>query len=351
MSLAAPLGNFLTTFDNAITTAQTTAVAGLATAMQAPLASMAVIYFAFMGWRVARGDLQLVHDFTVHMAKIGFIFYLATNLTAFNTWIVGLYEQGIPNALARAVTSSSSTVTSVSGVAQALDALWGQLWTMALAAWSQAGMFDVSSRLAAFLMIVFGGVALMLDAGVYLLSRFLFAVVIILGPVAIACAMFGATRPIFERWIGKGVAMIVLQVAAIITLQVVLTGSATFMATYTTPGATPDLPTQLQNMIAVVIWLGMGAFAIYSLPAVAYSIGTGVMVSAMPLLSSRGAAASAMPSLPSLPSVGGDAAPELNLSMARAELAGGGGSAALPPPAPPALPFAPPPLLLGYDGG
>src|SRR6201996_8661082 len=147
MSLANPIGSFLTTFDTAINTAQTTAVSGLVAALPAPLASMGVIYFAFMGWRVARGDLQQVHDFTVHMAKLGFIFYLACNLTAFNQWVVGLFQLGIANALTTAIASSgSTTTTTVNSVASALDNVWATMWSVALTAWSQAGTFDVSTR-------------------------------------------------------------------------------------------------------------------------------------------------------------------------------------------------------------
>jgi type IV secretion system protein VirB6 len=345
MSLANPIGSFLTTFDTAINTAQTTAVSGLVAALPAPLASMGVIYFAFMGWRVARGDLQLVHDFTIHMAKLGFIFYLACNLTAFNQWVVGLFQLGIANALITAVSSSGSTnATTVTSLAGSLDSLWATMWSVALTAWSQAGTFDVSTRVVAFLSVLGGAIGLLLCAGVYLISRFLLAIVTVLGPVAISCAMFASTRPIFERWIGKGVSLIILQVAAIITLQIVISGDQTFMAALNPSSATPDLPTQLQNLTSMAIWLLLGAFAIYALPAVAYSIGTGVATSLVPI--AFAAAAGARMAAGLLPSgagsSGGADAPfegELNLSLARAELSGGG-TVAMPPPPPPALPFA-----------
>lgn len=356
MGLANPIGSFLTTFDTAINTAQTAAISGLVSAMPAPLASMAVIYFAFMGWRVARGDLQLVHDFTVHMAKLGFIFYLACNLTVFNQWVVGLFQLGIADAMTTAIVSSgSSTATTVNSVASSLDSLWATMWSVALTAWSQAGTFDVSTRVVAFFSVLGGGIGLMLCAGVYLISRFLLAIVVVLGPVAIACAMFSSTRPIFERWIGKGVSLIILQVAAIITMQIVISGDQTFMAALNPSSGTPDLPTQLQNLMSMAIWLLLGAFAIYSLPAIAYSIGTGVAASLLPV--ALAAVAGARMAAELLPSGGGgsgggtdapfDGGPELNLSLARAELSGGG-MAALPPPPPPALPYASSPSFPPY---
>ncbi len=335
MAMLSPIGTFLNQFDTAITTAQNGAVSGVVSAMQAPLASMAVIYFAIMGWRVASGDLDRLSSFTFDMAKIGAIFLVAANMTAFNTWIVGVFEHGFPDAITRAVTvgASDSTSNTVSGVADAIDKIWANMWARAGTVWMSAGMLDVSSRVVAAASVLVGSIGLVLDADVYLIARFLFAIIVVLGPVCIGCAMFTTTRPIFERWIGKGVALIVLQVAAIITMQIVLTGSSAFI---TAPGsASADLPTQLQNMISMAIWILMGAFAIYSLPGLAYSIGSGVAVSFAPIARSAMAGANlAAAAFSNGPAMGGPAAapalpgsgsamPDINLSMARAEVAGG----------------------------
>ena len=335
MSMLSPIGTFLNQFDTAITTAQNGAVSGVVAAMQLPLASMAVIYLAMMGWRVAAGDLDRLNNFTFDMAKIGAIFLVAANMTAFNTWVVGVFEHGFPDAISRAVTvgASDSTSNTVPGVAGAIDKIWANMWARAATVWMSAGTFDVSSRVVAAGSVAVGSLGLVLDAGVYLIARFLFAIIVVLGPVCIGCAMFATTRPIFERWIGKGVALIVLQVSAIITMQIVLTGSAAFI---TAPAdATGDLPTQLQNMMSMAIWLLMGAFAIYSLPGLAYSIGTGVAVSFAPIVSAAlrgaalasggfgaGAAVAAPATTPAL-SGPGSSMPDINLSMARAEVAGG----------------------------
>ena len=348
MAILAPLGTFLTQFDTAIMVAQTAAVGGLVTTVKAPIATMAVIYFMLMGWRVMCGDLERLNAFTFDMAKIGLIFWCATDLPTFNKYVVGVFELGFPTAITNAVTSGGvSTVDSgtVAGVGGAIDKVWYHLWGMAASCWDRASMLDVSSRLIAAAAAIIGGLGLVLIAGVYLVARFLLAIVVVLGPVCIACAMFAPTRPIFERWIGKGVSLIVLQIAAVIVMQVVLGGTITFMGNVDT---TQDLPTQLQSMIAMCVWLLLGAFAVYSLPAIAYSIGTGVAISFAPIAAAGLAAATgAFGLLPNLrPAGGGDESSptgDVNLSLARAELAGdsgsysgdgtsGGGFAAAPPP-------------------
>ncbi len=342
MSVLLPIGAFLNQFDTAITTAQNGAVSGIVTVMPIPLASMAVIYFAMEGWRVAAGDLDRLNSFTFTMAKIGLIFMMATSMTAYNTWVVGVFEHGFPDAISRAVTTgaSDSTSNTVAGVAGAIDKLWANMWARAATVWMSTTVLDVSSRLVATASVASGAVGLMLDALVYMIARFLFAIIVVLGPVCIACAMFAPTRPIFERWIGKGISLIVLQVAAIITMQIVLTGSQSFITAPTDAAA--DLPTQLQNMISMAVWMLMGAFAIYSLPGLAYSIGTGIATSFGPIVSAalRGAslAAGALAGGAAVAPVGGpgglpalsgsgSSMPDINLSMARAEIAGGSGAA------------------------
>jgi type IV secretion system protein VirB6 len=360
----APIGAFLTQFDTAINTAQTAAVSGLVTAVKAPIAAMGAIYFAIVGWRVAAGDMERLNAFTFDMVKIGLIFFVAANLTTFNTWVVGVFEHGFPEAISTAVMGGTGTgqVGTVSGVGAAIDHLWANMWVRAGTVWKEAPLTDFSSPVIAGISVLVGGIGLVLIAGVYLIARFLFAIVIVLGPVAIACAMFSPTRPIFERWIGKGVSMIILQVAAVITLQIVLTGTNTFLSMPDTAG---DLPTQIQNLISMVVWVAMSAFAVYSLPTLAYSIGTGVAISFAPIVAAATAAVSAAVGIPSMGAaqsspIGGSgaggaglgSAPDVNLSLNRAEIAGpsatstGYSEASAPP-----LLLPPPTPLLTYDGG
>ena len=356
--LLAPIGAFLTQFDTAIDTAQSTAVAGIVTAMKAPIAAMGVIYFALMGWRIAAGDVDRANSFTFAMAKIGAIFFLAANLTPFNTWVVGVFEHGFVTSLSNAVVGvAPSPANTDAGVGNAIDAIWNNMWVRAALVWQQAGMLDVSSRLIAGVMVLVCGLGLVLVAGVYLIARFLFAIVIVLGPVAIACAMFPSTRAIFERWIGKGVALIVLQVAAIITMQIVFTGAQTFITPAT---AAATVPMQIQNMVAMTIWVAMSAFAVYSLPALAYSLGTGVAVSFAPIATAALSAAALAAGLfggenkgggQISPPPGGDTVPDINLSAHRAELASPASRDASTPahPEPPLLLAGPTPLLT-YEG-
>ena len=111
------------------------------------------------------------------------------------------------------------------------------------------------------------------------------AVIVCLAPAIIGCAMFDATRPIFERAMGKIVALILLQTAGLIILQIVLMGDQWFIAQAVTTAASTRsagdsaLGDEIQILVALVVWFVAGAFAMYNLPAIAYSIGAGVAIS------------------------------------------------------------------------
>lgn len=359
MSFATPLGSFLTTFDAAINSAQSTAIAGIAGGMTAILLPAAVIHIAMQGWRIMRGDIGVLNDFTAWFVKIAVIFYVAGNADIYNQYVTVWLGQTVPGWLSQAATNSAGTDTGgLSGTAASLNLMWSDMWGMVAQAYAQAGITDIGSRVIAGVASLVGGFGLLLDAGVYLISRFLLSVMLVLGPVAIGCAMFGATRGVFERWLGTAISMITLQVAAVVVMQIVINGNSSFITALQPVSAagvasSADIGTTIQNLIGFVIWTGLGAFALYSLPAIAYSLGGGIAISFAPVIVAAGAGAAALASLPggfgSGGGGGGDSVPELNLSMARADslAVGGGSGSALAAPEPPALPFPPGPLLLG----
>ena len=108
----------------------------------------------------------------------------------------------------------------------------------------------------------------------------------------------------------------------------------------------------IENLAAMVVWFAMGAFAMYALPAIAYSIGSGVVVNTLGQMIGAAATAKYL-----LGGVGGgnssaagsggspnyslgmerSSAPNYDISMARPELAASGISGLLAAPPPPPL--------------
>lgn len=360
--LASPIGTWLVKMDGSILAGMDAALQGLAPQMAGPVGSLCLLYLGARGVRVAQGDAMAMNNLWFNFVKIIIVVGLATNLGNFDTYVRDLFYTSLPNTLNTAVGGTLVT-NGVNGTASTFDNIWAQLWVQISNVYQQAGIFDFGSRLSAELCGLTVGAALMAMALVYLLARLLLAIVIVFGPICIACTLFDQTKPIFERWMGKVTALICLQVAGIVLLTILLAADKDFMSQIqplATPAGTgtlgasgapaPTLASDIQNLISMVIWFGMGAFAMYALPAIAYSIGTGVATNAAPLLLGLMSAGSSLLSgagelIGGIGDFSLGEASNISMDFARDELSGGSSISALPPPPPPSLSYATPPTL------
>ena len=348
----APIGTFLTYVDTTLSGSMDNIIAAMTSAMATPVTLAAVVYYGVQGLKLANGDSSPLQNFVPQLIRVGTVVWLSSNLDAFNQWVRDIFFTGLPNALSLAITSATGTIgangatSSVSGTAAAFDALWSQTWVIVGTVFMQVGwsVMGAVAALAGILTAVAGGLGLVTMALVYIAARMVLGVVVCLAPVIIGCAMFDATRPIFERAVGKVIALILLQTAGLIVLQIVLTGNQMIMAQATTASLlslsdNAALPGTIQLLVTLVVWFFAGALTMYKLPSIAYSIGSGVMMSGPSLFTMAmlargfrgigGGGAAAAPAAVS--------SPNLSLSLAYPSLSGGGGNAALPPPPPPAI--------------
>jgi type IV secretion system protein VirB6 len=342
-----PIGTFLTKMDAALTGSMGGIIASMTSAMATPIAVSAIIYYAVQGLRLANGDSTPLQNFVPQLIRVGTVIWLSSNLGAFNQWVTNIFFTGLPNALAAAIgTGTGNPANSLGATAATFDNIAAQVWVMVGTIWGQVSFsaMGIVAALAGLLAALFGYLCLAFLVLVYECARMVLAVIVCLAPVIIGCAMFDATRPIFERAVGKVVALILLQTAGLIVLQIVLMGDQWFVAQANTAffnamasgGAQLD---DLQILIALPVWFLAGTFAMYSLPAVAYSIGSGITISGPPLLLWYHLARSMLGNGGKAgvqPAAGGGALPPLNVSIAPRE-SGGDFAALLPPPPPPSI--------------
>ena len=325
-----PIGSFLVRMDQALAGSMDGIISGMTSAMAVPVAAAAIVYYAVQGLRFANGDPEPMHNFVPQLIRVGVVIWLSSNLGAFNQWVRDIFFTGLPNAIAFAIgNSTGATANSVSATAALFDAIWGQTWLVVGSVWGLVTFttMGVMLGIAAIMAGIFGGLGLLVLAMVYICARLLLAVVICLAPILIGCAMFETTRPIFDRAVGTVVSLILMQLIGLIILQMILLGDQWFMAQAVTaffnamaaPSAMAD---EIQILIGLVVWFVAGAYAMYNVPTVAYSIGAGIMPRGPPLM----------------------------LMAALASRLGGGGSGSVSPP-----PSSPPPALnvtpVGNAGG
>lgn len=353
--MIAPIGSFLTYVDGVLSGSMDSIIASMTSAMAAPVALAAVCYYGVQGLKLANGDASPLQNFVPQLIRVGMVIYLSSNLDGFNQWVRGIFFTGLPNALAAAVAGATGGIggtgaaaSSVGGTAAVFDALWAQMWAVIGTIWMSVGwsVMGAVAAAAGVLASIFCGLGLISMALVYISARLVLGVVVCLAPVIIGCAMFDATKPIFERAVGKVVALILLQTIGLIVLQIILNGNQMMMAKATTASLSAmsnvaAMPDAIQLLCSLIVWFFAGAVAMFALPSVAYSIGAGVMMPG-PSAYTMAALARMMPSFGgggmagAASAGGGGPAPSLNISLAQAELPRGG-ALALPPPPPPAI--------------
>ncbi len=350
--MIAPIGSFLTYIDGVLSGSMDSIIASMTSAMAAPVAAAAVCYYGVQGLKLANGDASPLQNFVPQLIRIGMVIYLSSNLDGFNQWVRAIFFTGLPNALSAVVAGatggigSTAGTSSVTGTAAVFDALWAQMWTVIGTIWMAVGwsVMGAVAAVAGVFAAIFCGLGLGTMALVYIGARLVLGVVVCLAPAIIACAMFDATKPIFERAVGKVVALILLQTAGLIVLQIILNGNQMMMARATTASLSAvsnvaALPDAIQILCALIVWFGAGAMGMYALPSIAYSIGAGVIMPG-PSAYTMATLARMMPSFggggAGAAPAGGAPAPSLNISLAQAELPRGG-TLALPPPPPPAI--------------
>ena len=310
----APIGTFLTRFDGAMTSGMDSIVSGMVSYVATPLGLCATLYYTIQGIKLANGDASVLRGFVPQLVRVGLVLYLATNLSAFQYWMEQVFFLGIPNALAGAIPSSAGpNMSTVAASAALFDGVWNQIWIIIGTAWMQIGLSvtglisGISGIIAGFV----GGLGLGFLALVYITARFTLGVLVCVFPAIIGCAIFDATRPIFERAVGKMIALVILQTIGLVTLQIIMLGNQWFMvqatnAILSSVSNTAVFAEAIQVMLAIAIWFLAGAYVMYNSIQIAYSIGTGIALSGPSAyaLSVLGGAASLpslpMPSLPSL---------------------------------------------------
>jgi len=274
-----PIGAFLTVFDGKIQNGMDAALAGISSYVNKPLIACCALLFIWQGIKVANADGMPIHKLVPTCLKIAAIVWLSTNLSEFDYYVRDLFYNGIPQALGLAVLGKAPN--SATGVGAAFDTVWQQAWHLASDVYMKAAWYDVADRLSAELCVLGVTIALLLMAFVFLMARLLLGIVIVFGPIMIGCLLFDATKPFFERWVGKMVALVVLQISVVITLNMLLSGDQTLMQNIVTATGPTTIPSDIWNLTIMVVWFVLSAFAMYALPAVAYSIGSGVQVNAL----------------------------------------------------------------------
>jgi type IV secretion system protein VirB6 len=268
--------SFYQLLDNALTDGVNSVIAsGLAYAAQ-PLRYLLAIYIGIIGFLALTGQAEEpFRVLVVRVVRASFVVYILT-ASVYNQYVHQFFMNGLPNSFARAINHTNGAGAS----ARQFDLIWSATMHQTAAVLQQAtGLTNIGTRILSYIAQGLIGVALGISFIVWEMARALLGVVIAIGPFIIAGYLFDATRPIVERWIGKLVSLIILQLTVSILLQFLLKGQNQYMLAVQNSINGDGLDQRVMTLLQIAVFFLMCAFLMVMLPGVAYSIGSGIAFS------------------------------------------------------------------------
>jgi type IV secretion system protein VirB6 len=240
------------------------------------------IYVMLILWTYWQGkNDEPINDFLMRMAGWGAVLLAGMNIQFYSEYVVP-FANGLGEQLASAITGQS---TPDSG----LDSLLSAYINACAQIYSNAHGFDIIGAVWVISVIILFATPFMAIAVAYIiLSKFALGLLLALGPLFIALALFPATRRFFENWAGQcfNYALLVALYAAVGAIEVKFALSIA-------PNGTvfPTMKQVIEIDVMGFVFLVVGL----NLPGFAAMLTSGVGISAMS--GKLGAAARALKNL------------------------------------------------------
>jgi type IV secretion system protein VirB6 len=182
-----------------------------------PLRAALVLYVLLYGFAILRGAIQEPFmDFVVRSLKLAFVYMLATTV-AYSTYVTQPLFHVLPDTLTQAVSGAG-----VPDVGSAFDQFFARAAYLAEKIWNKATPVNFAPLILSAVVYIVGALAAAIGFGVVLIAKVALALLVALGPIFIACALFDATRRFFFGWLSQAVNYLVLFALIITVFQLIL---------------------------------------------------------------------------------------------------------------------------------
>ena len=182
-----------------------------------PLRVALVLYVLLYGFAILRGAIQEPFmDFVVRSIKLAFVYMLATTV-AYSTYVTQPLFHVLPDTLTQAISGSG-----VPDVGSAFDQFFARAAYLAEKIWNKATPVNIAPLILSAVVYTVGALAAAIGFGVVLIAKVALALLVALGPIFVACALFDATRRFFFGWLSQAVNYLVLFALIITVFQLIL---------------------------------------------------------------------------------------------------------------------------------
>lgn len=226
-------------------------------AVSGPLRAALVLYVVLYGLAILRGAIaEPIMDVALRSLKLSFIYLIATT-PAYSTFVTEPLFHGLPHTLAQAITGSD-----LANIGTAFDALLAHAMWLAESIAVGIAPFDITRWVMTAAVFVVGALTAAIGFAVVILAKVALALLIALGPIFVACALFEATRRFFFGWLSQAVNYLVLFTLIITVVELVLSLIADQWATIETAAPMAGgLIFMMLSLLAAIFFLQVPAIA------------------------------------------------------------------------------------------
>jgi len=185
--------------------------------VEGPLRVALVLYVLLYGYAILRGAIaEPVMDFAIRSIKLALLYALATT-AAYSNFVTQPLFVDLPNALSQAISGAGAP-----NVGAAFDQFLAYAGYLSETIAREGSMFDPAPYVVAVAVLIIGALVCALGFGIVMVAKLALALLVTLGPIFIAAALFDATRRYFFGWLSQAVNYLVLFALMITIFQLVL---------------------------------------------------------------------------------------------------------------------------------
>ncbi|TKT75683.1 type IV secretion system protein [Aquamicrobium sp. LC103] len=238
---------------------------GISSWVTGPLGAALTLYVILYGFLVLRGSVQEpVMDFAFRAIKLAIILMLVRDAAVYQAYVTSVFFDALPREVSEALnTAGAPSATTFDSLLDKGQSAANDIW--AQAAWP----VDPLTSIAGLVVVVVTFIVASIGYVVSLYARVALAIVLAIGPIFIALAMFQSTRRFTEAWIAQLANFVILQVLVVAIGSLLVSSFATM---FTTVETYSDV---LMRPIAVGAVGLASLYVFYQLPGIASALAAG----------------------------------------------------------------------------
>ncbi|CAN7751202.1 type IV secretion system protein [Rhizobium leguminosarum] len=252
-------------FKSPLETFISSGTSNIASWVSGPLTAALTLYVVLYGYLVLRGSVQEpILEFAFRAMKLAIIVMLVRNASEYQTYVTNIFFETLPREISQALNSGTAPSAST------FDSLLDKGQKCAREIWSRATWpVDIVTGIGGMMAIAASFTVAAIGYIVSLYARLALAIVLAIGPIFIALAMFQSTRRFTESWIGQLANFVILQVL------VVAIGSLLITCIDTTFTAIESYTDVLMRPVALCAICLAALYVFYQLPGIASALAAG----------------------------------------------------------------------------